>query len=182
MKKRISNIILGFIILITLLLFFSSQWVITTFGGVTTEEIIFNLSVPQVGANTKIVLDFIFKSIVLSIFLSYILYVIIVKDKNITLEVDIKFKKIHLKKEIFPFSNLFKVFIVLLGLCFSFYYSFDKTGLFEYLENQRKISNLFEEEYVEALDTSITFDNEKRINGNFLYYFGKWWYSKIQLN
>ena len=98
MKKRISNIILGFIILITLLLFFSSQWVITTFGGVTTEEIIFNLSVPQVGANTKIVLDFIFKSIVLSIFLSYILYVIIVKEKNITLEVDIKFREIHFKK------------------------------------------------------------------------------------
>lgn len=170
MKKRISNIILGFIILITLLLFFSSQWVITTFGGVTTEEIIFNLSVPQVGANTKVIIDFIFNTIVLSIFLSYILYVIIVKDKNIALEVDIKFKKIHFKKEIFPFNNLFKFFIVLLGFCFSFYYSFNKTGLFEYIENQRKISNLFEEEYVEPLDTSITFDNEKR---NLIYIFAE---------
>ena len=162
MKKRISNIILGLIILISLLLFFSSQWVINTFGGVTPEEIIFNLFVPQLGANSNVIYDFIVNIFLVGFITAFILYIFIVMDKNVDLEVDFKFKNFKFKKVIYPFNKFTKVFIVGLLFVVSFFYSFNRLDLFEYIKNQSINSLLIEEEYVDARETSISFENEKR--------------------
>lgn len=135
MLKKISSLVLGLIILLSFLLIFSSQWILTTFGSVTTEEIIFNLLVPQVGASSSIINDFIIKVIPLSLLFSAILYFIIVKDKNVIIELNIRIKNVNIKKVIFPFGNIIKIILITNIFVFSINYSFNRLGLYDYIEN-----------------------------------------------
>ena len=168
MLRKTSSLMLCLIILLSFLLLFSSQWILSTFGSVTTEEIIFNMLVPQVGASSSIVKDFIMKVIPLCLLFSTVLYFIIVKDKNVIIELNIRIKNLNAKKVIFPFSNIIKIILITIIFAFSINYSFNRLGLYDYIENQKNTSLLIEEEYVEPKETSISFENGKR---NLIYIF-----------
>ena len=140
MLKKIINLILGLVILVSFLLIFSSQWILTTFGNVTTEEIIFNLLVPQIGASSSIIKEFIIKVVPLSLLFSAILYFILVKDTNIIIELNMRIINININKDIFPFNNIIKIIIIIIIFIFSINHSFNRLGLYDYIENQKDIS------------------------------------------
>ena len=66
MIKNLNKKIGVLILFLSVLLIFTSIWVLNTFGIVTVEEIVFTLMVPQKGMNMSVVYSFIFEVLFIS--------------------------------------------------------------------------------------------------------------------
>lgn len=132
------------------------------------EEIVFTMLVPQEGMNISIIYNFILEVLVPSLFSTSFLYFLLIRDNEIGMEVDLKIKKIHLRKMLYPFKGGFKLLVVFLVFLISLVFAFYRLEIFDYIKNQLTVSTLIQEEYVDPREVDISFTNGKR---NLIYVF-----------
>lgn len=136
------SILLYFIlILIGLSLAFSASWALGYFGLSCFEQIIFHLKVPLEGTNTEFIFDWIkicfVKALIISCFISIPAFII--------LEYQTAFPTIS---------------YLILALCLL--YGAWKVGIFGFIINLFRTTDIYEQNYVNAKDVSITFPEKKR--------------------
>ena len=138
-----------FIILVFLAsaLFGGSIWVISQFGNLTFDEILFELSAPLSGTGNGMIGDFIFKCIVIPILVT-VITVISVRA--------LERKK---KKAVY---RLGAMAISILLLVTSSARLIAGTGLMEYISDRSEESSFIEENYVDPNEAEVTFPDEKR--------------------
>lgn len=168
MKRKVTNSFGIFILLLSSMIIFSTIWTLNTFGIVTMEEIVFTMLVPQEGMNISIIYNFILEVMVPSIISTCLLYILLIRDNEIGMEVDLKIRKFHFKKMVYPFKGIFKFLVVFLILIISLIFGFYRLEILDYIKDQVMVSTLIEEEYVDPRNVNITFDNDKK---NLIYIF-----------
>lgn len=132
------------------------------------EEIVFTMLVPQEGMDVSIIYNFILEVMIPSVFLTIFLYFLLIRDNEIGMEIDLKVKKFHFKKMIYPFKGILKFLVVFLVFIISLIFGFYRLEILDYIKDQVMVSTLIEEEYVDPRDVNITFDNGKK---NLIYIF-----------
>lgn len=172
MKQIIKNIILFCILFFSFTLIFSINWIYSTYGNISLEEILFQIKVSNAGAN----IDY---------YISYaknaLLYIIICTI-TLTILINLVFKK---RKKVYPKRMkgkhettstslviykkhkldkryLMKLTTAIIILIISIAYSIDKTNLKKYLEYQLTESSLIENEFVDSKQAKIEFPEQKR--------------------
>lgn len=168
MRKKRSNIYLIIIEVLSFFLIFTSLWIISYFGEVTLDEIIFNLKVTQKGVDTGFVYDYVYNALILIIVSSCLYYFIIIKQYKLKVEMELMLKKRRFKGVIFPLNNMLKTTLVLVLFLYSVIHTFNLLSINSYIKGQLSKSKLIEKEYIESKNTKITFENEKR---NLIYIF-----------
>ena len=142
MKKRLYKCILFF----SFVIFYLTIFIKNKFNDMSFELLLYNITNTS-GANYSIVLDG-FLYVFFFVFLTFILYFILNKFKFF-----VRVRKIYL--------SLFCLFFSIIFLIFNL-------GIHKFLHNVLNTSNIFEEEFVDARDVSITFNDKKR---NLIYIF-----------
>ena len=156
------------LIIICLLIAFGAtvtiEWLYDTFGHLSMDEIIFHIKVPIEGTNTDIVFTFIkeciFKVIIPTAIISFVLIYPIVKDINIIKD------KIHTSERRRTIVISFTISIAILLV--SVNRIIKTTDIKEYIENQRHDSKFILEEYIDPKTAKVEFPEEKR---NLIYIF-----------
>ena len=94
MKKKIKNILLYLLLLISCMLIFAPIWIRNIFGDVTFDEIIFHMMVPLNGSNTSsYVISGLLNILLPSLVLSSILMIILTYKYKYTLQLEFKVMK-----------------------------------------------------------------------------------------
>lgn len=156
-KKFILTIIFIFF---AILFFLGSIWAIKNFNF-TFESLIFYLRVPSKGANFGPFLRFGEKCILPSILVCITL--IILLKNPFKWEIKLKMKEKNIS--IFPVKYNENILLILSFILFaiSFIVSFEKIGLFYYLNAQVSTSDFIEENYVDTNNVSITAKNKRNL-------------------
>lgn len=136
------NILLYFLlILIGLTLAFSASWALGYFGLSCFEQIVFHLKVPLEGTNTEFIFDWIKICFVKAFIIACIISVPVFFITDYTL----------------IFST---VSYIILGI--SIIYGAWKVGIFGFIANLFRTTNLYEHYYVDGNNISIAFPEKKR--------------------
>ncbi|MCB5956227.1 sulfatase-like hydrolase/transferase [Enterococcus sp. CWB-B31] len=160
-----AKILLGFysiILLVSLLLYTSSSWLIRTFGPVSIDQLLYSMQTLG-GTNTDQVITFIDKPLIISLVLTYFFIRGTVFFSHYSLFTSSKTrrqKKALWKKALLPLS----IFIVLSGAVLL---SINNVG-FAQVKLYFGKSSLFEKEYVDPKLVDIQFPEQKR---NLIYIF-----------
>lgn len=163
MKKRIIGIFIVFCLLVAFGVTISVDWLYNTFENLTFDEIVFHLKVPMEGTDTSLIYTYIkeclWKIILVTIVISFVLIYPIAKDVKII-------KEIHTKgrKRTIIASSCLAVLIMIVSVN----KAVNATDIKAYISNQRDSSTLIEDEYVDPSKTEIDFPEEKR---NLIYIF-----------
>lgn len=138
---NLSILLYFMLILIGSTLAFSASWALGYFGLSCFEQIIFHLKVPLEGTNTEFIFDWIklcfLKAFVLSCIFTFPLFII---DEYI---------------DIYPYIAYI---IVVLSLI----YGIKKVGIFTYILNQFRHTDLYDDHYVDGEQIAIQFPEKKR--------------------
>ena len=161
------------ILWLSFVMYFSSNWAISTFSFSAFDEILYTLTSPVLNAGQNLIPDFIFNNIIFPLlivgFISLIIYICNTYRKKYNILVKIELGKKKKKLEFNLFNNvcfkIFKVIIYVLLIVF-FALSFYKLGndlkLFEYIKNQMEASTFIEEVYANPEKVELTFPENKR--------------------
>lgn len=167
MKKIciINNYIFMFVVF---LIMFASNWLLSSYGNITVDELLFHIYVPIKSAEKSLIYSFILKSIIPSLIIAYIVSIVlicIIKEikKYYYFELKIKFRKrqilINIKRKYILFILfLLKLFFALLIINVSL----NQLHIFEYIKEQGTDSKFIENNYVDSKKVSLTFPNKKR--------------------
>ena len=148
LAKKEKAFVIG-IICLSVFLALSIYWLYKNTGNVTLEQLIFHLKVPTKGTNYDLVWDYIFWTFGRVIFITLAVWIIIFIFEKIS-----KTKREKKKKILYLFSKFVLAISILTVLLVINVYGFAK--------NQITASKLIEEEYVDPLQTNITFPEEKQ--------------------
>ena len=194
--KILKNALEILTLFLTLIIYFSSNWIKKTYDNISLNEICFHLFSPVKGTEKTILYSYINKSIIPSlfysiiiIFLIYKIHINIIKNKNLILGIkklnfinileivernkdyilnfSILKKKLKLKIK----KNLIKIFITILKFCFIFTlisHSIKILNLEKYFDTLQKKSNFIKENYVDPKKIKLSFPKKKR---NLIYIF-----------
>jgi len=139
-------------------------WLSKSFGSVPFEQYVFHMKVPLDGTDTGVIFQCIKESLIVMVIIVVLIHIPLMQLNNNQPELSIKFKNKEFKFNVFPFTkfknNYFKLsMIVFVGvLCFA---SFD-VGIVAYAKKQLQTTQLFEEHYVDPVDVSINFPEDKK--------------------
>ena len=140
MKKFLMYLYVFFITLAV----FSANWAINGFAFLNFDETLFQLTTPVGSAESSILISYLTKSLLVSIFISVLLFYILIKVyKYIT------------HKRIFTIS-LIILSILIIIICL------DKVTFFEYIHNLNTESKFIENNYVNPKEVKITFPDKKK--------------------
>ena len=152
MKERNHKFVIATIFFFLSILFLlTSNWAIKNFTF-TFETLMFYIRVPFNGANLKPVFSFIKQCLIPTILLITLVVILLknpfkwsfrYKDKTI-INLPLKYNK-----------NMYLIFSIILFII-SFYISFNKVGLFDYLDSQISNSTFIEENYIDPRSVNIT--------------------------
>lgn len=166
MKKRNYKFLSATIFLfLSFLLVITTKWALKNYNF-TVDELIFHLKVPMKGANIVVLYDFFKKCLFKTTIYIALITIIIINPFKLKLNFKIKDKIINL----YPIKINYTIYL-LFTICLVFlsiYTSFNKIGLFTYLNNQTTLSTFIEENYVDTKDVKLTFKEEKK---NLIYIF-----------
>lgn len=129
-----------FMILVGLTLAISAGWAFSYFGLSCFEQIIFHLKVPLEGTNKQFMVDWLKKCFMKACLISLILLIPNVNDTY---------------ARYFPLAAICILIVCIL-------YGAAKVGIFGFIVNQFKKSDLYEKYYVDGRDVKITFPSKKR--------------------
>ncbi|MDL2276160.1 sulfatase-like hydrolase/transferase [Breznakia sp. OttesenSCG-928-G09] len=132
-----ANILL---ILISFILFYSASWALDYFGLSCFEQIVFHLKVPLEGTNTEFIFDWIKKCIS--------------KAVVSTLFICLPLLNENYKNNFFVISMILSVIFLLLAA--------KRVGLFGFIGNLFKHTELYEEEYIDGQNLKIEFPEKKK--------------------
>ena len=168
MKRKIANSFGTFILFLSSMIIFATMWTLNTFGIVTMEEIVFTILVPQEGMNTSVIYNFILEVLIPSVISTIILYILLIRENEIGMEINLKVKKFNFKKMIYPFKGISKALAIYFVFLVSLVFGFLRLEIFDYIKDQVTVSTLIQEEYVDPRNVDISFDNGKK---NLIYIF-----------
>lgn len=122
------------------ILCYSATWAVDYFGLSCFEQIIFHLKVPLEGTNTEFIFDW-FKKCFLKAVIGTVLCLLVL---------------------LMPFLNSYS-FSISVTLCvLLIVYAAYKVGLFGFIINLFKTTDLYEKEYIDGKDINITFPKKKK--------------------
>ena len=165
MKRKVfSKIICCVLISLGFLAYFSADWCLEKYGDVGFDAIIFTMFSNLDGVSGGLILDYL-KSVVPSFIISVILTsgIILFESKN-KIMISIKSKKFKL----YPFNKAIAIVLSLLVSTALWADAIITVRADQWIQGNIKRSKIFEEEYVDAENTKITFPKEKR---NLIYIF-----------
>ena len=167
MKKRklrkLSNILLILLINIIFVLIFLTNYENQEFSDITFEQLLFTL-VTSEGTSTGVVLDgFIYVALRLFvvnivIFILYLVYKRVFKDKITYLRID--FGKRKLSFRLLPVHFIIKFILVLMFAIWSINYAYYGFGIDEYLNTKK--SNFIRDNYVDVRSVTIKAPEHKK--------------------
>ncbi|MBL1230770.1 sulfatase-like hydrolase/transferase [Enterococcus sp. BWB1-3] len=164
-----AKILLGFysiILLVSLLLYTSSSWLIRTFGPVSIDQLLYSMQTLG-GTNTDQVITFIDKPLIISLVLTYFFIRMVIFFTNYSISLNHKKNRRKEKTLRFSWRKLLmpaSIFFVFSG---AILLSINNVGFAQvklYLEK----STIFEKEYIDPKTVEIDFPQEKR---NLIYIF-----------
>lgn len=167
MKKN--NVAVVLIILISIAMIISINWLYNNFGNLSFEEIVFHLKVPLEGTNDSFIFNYLKEALPKIIIYTILICVILFVDKIIKAK-----KEKHSKRNIYSdlkliyISTRFKSLVAIIILIIAVIYSCQKTEIINYIKMVTDNSKLIEENYVSSEQTKITFQEEKQ---NLIYIF-----------
>lgn len=164
MYNRIKFFIGALFLFISILLLFTVNWALNTFGMLSVDEIIYHFSSTMTGTNKILIYDFInnclFPTVLISMF---VIAVIFYNPFNFEIKGKIE---VHEKKvfQIYPFIHIRKYFmyINIVFLLLTLYNSSSRVGITEYIAMQYTPSDFIKANYVDAKDATIIFPGKKR--------------------
>ena len=161
--RKLSNILLILLINIIFVLIFLTNYENQEFSDITFEQLLFTL-VTSEGTSTGVVLDgFVYVAsrlfvVNIIIFILYLVYRKVFKDKKTYLRIYFDKKKISFR--LFPIHFIIKFILVLIFAIWSINYSYYGFGVDKYL-NTKKI-NFIRDNYVDARSVSIKAPEHKK--------------------
>ncbi len=168
-KTKAAKFLIGFyaaIIFLSLLLYTSSAWLINVFGPVSIDQLLYTMQTLS-GTNTDQVFTFIDKPLIISVVSTYLFVRLVHFFSSYTL----RFGRTTGKREAGKERKWIKRFLVPAAVFTLFagsvLLSINNVG-FAQIKLYFEKSALFEKEYVDAKDVSITFPEQKR---NLIYIF-----------
>ena len=152
-------IICSILIFLGYLALFSAKWSISQFGSIGFDSILFTMFAGLDGTDLAIVMSYLKRTFFQTIgFWAVTVFIVFFRSKK-TIYLNF-FKKIKLR--IFPFSRILKVILsVFLSilLCFT---AASQIGIIDYVKTSAKVSNIFENKYVDPATANIVFPEKKR--------------------
>lgn len=161
--RLLGTVIVQIFLFLLILLTLSIVWCTNNFGNVGMEEIVFTLNMPLKGTSTNYFYSYFVKAFLPAVVLFAIeLLLWNRKSKKVySLQVEIKSKNYCVR--LYPISKsplmvVFIVFVWILGIFGVADYNFQ---ILSYIENQMEASEFIEQNYVNPLDVTITFPDNK---------------------
>lgn len=145
--KKSSKIIWGIMIFITVLVAFSTNWVLNAYNNASLEQIIFYLTQPIDGIEKTIVYSYLTNCLLLTI----IEFILIIYILNTIL------KYINTKRTM----QSLKIFLTM-SIIITMFICIYKIGGIEYLINGSKHSTFIEENYIDPKKVNILFPENKK--------------------
>ena len=166
--KKIKTIINYLFILIVFFVMFSANWLLTSYGDITVDELLFHIFVPIKATEKGLIYSFILKSAIPTFILTNIVFIILtctiteIKKYNF-FELIIRFKKRQITFNIKKNLILFMLFLteILVATCI-LYISMNKIQIFEYIKNQNTNSSFIKDNFVDSKRTNIVFPDKKK--------------------
>ena len=131
------QILYFFLLLLSFLMIFSARWAVGYFGLSCFEQIIFHLKVPLEGTNTEFIFDWLRLCLFKALILAVLLFIILIYT---------------------PFTS----FIVSLILVLATIYSSQVIGLWSFIINLFRHSDLYERHYVDPKSVLIKSPEKKK--------------------
>lgn len=166
--KILLNIFKYICFLIVIIICLSSNWLLTNYGNVTVDELLFHIFVPITTAESSLINSFIIKSLIPSLIISFLFFAIsyciikeirkynyyelVIKIRHKNFSFNIGRNRLHL------LFILVEIFIAL----YIIFISMDRLHIFEYIKEQRKNSTFIEENYVDTKRSNLIFPDKKR--------------------
>lgn len=163
---RISKFILFYILIfLSFAIVLGTNWAIDNAQITNFEQVLFTLNSSVSTASSELIISFIKDTILTSIILTVIIYLISKLFKN--LEV---FIKVKVRKKMFRinFYKTYNFILVIILISYSIFYLLNNLQVLEYIRHNRVDSNFFEEAYVNPENVELEFPKEKR---NLIYIF-----------
>ena len=170
MKKFVKNTLIFIILFFSFFLIFTVNWIYSTFGNISLEEIMFQINVPNTDVNIDYYYSYIQNALIYIIISTTILFILInklLKKRNkhypkrmIGKKYNTDTKSLVIYKEKEGYHK--KIIVSLVILVISNLYFTYKTDFINFLEYQLSKSIFIEDEYVDASKVKIEFPEEKR--------------------
>ena len=153
---------------VVVLIFLSSNWLLTNYGNIKVDELLFYIFVPIKTAERGLINSFITKSLIPSLMISSILFVVLyclVKEikKHNFFEICIRIRSKILSFNIKKVTVLFLFRLVEVAIALSVVYiSMNKLHVFEYIKEQRMSSPFIKDNYIDPRKSNIIFPDKKK--------------------
>lgn len=161
MYNKIKRIIIGIFLFLSIIVLFSSNWAVNTFGNLSFDEILYHIKSPLEGTSTVLVEKFIKACLVPSLIITIIITIILFFN-FLDIRLICKIKKRVFTLYPFKFKLNYLLIINFLFFLVCLYVGSNKMGVVEYANNQLKKSDFIEENYVDARDTTLLFPKKKK--------------------
>ena len=166
--KILLNIFKYICFFIVFLIILSSNWLLTNYGNIKMDELLFYIFVPIKTAERGLINSFIINSLIPSILIAFIIFIIscfIIKIINkysffeLNIEISKKVFSLNIKKKLLLLLfMLVETSIAIFAICVSV----SKLNFFEYIKQQRMNSPFIKENYVDTKRNDLIFPDKKR--------------------
>ena len=166
--KILLNIFKYICLLLVVLIFLSSNWLLTNYGNITVDELLFHIFVPIITAESSLINSFIIKSLIPSLIISSLFFSVsfciikeIKKYNYFELNIKIRHKTLSLnigRNILLSLYILVEIFIAL----YIIFISMNRLHIFEYIKEQSKSSTFIEENHVNPKEINYIFPDKKR--------------------
>ena len=166
--KILLNIFKYICFLIVIIICLSSNWLLTNYGNVTVDELLFHIFVPITTAESSLINSFIIKSLIPSLIISFLFFLVsfciikeirkynyyelVIKIRHKNFSFNIRRNRLHL------LFILVEIFIAL----YIIFISMNRLHIFEYIKEQSKSSTFIEENHVNPKEINYIFPDKKR--------------------
>jgi len=165
----IKYLILAFMLLFSVLLYLSTDWLLSTFGLLSPEELIFHIKVPLQGTNMDLVYSYLQRCLVISILVVVLCFTILWWIKRLKRLPKVSaFIQKHRTFQIFKYYERFLFLVSFICLVLSVTYTYNKLNVSEYISYLTTDSTYIADNYVNPETAALTFPEEKR---NLIYIF-----------
>lgn len=149
----IGNVLVVVLAMLTALICSSILWVLNTWPHLTMQELMFTIQSPFDGTNREMIVNYIISCVPVTVFAFLLVIIILYVFRN--------------KKEYYP-SVAIVIATSIILLAGFIYMAWDRLDISEYTQNTDTYSEFIDTNYVDPLDTEITFPEQKR---NLIYIF-----------
>lgn len=176
MKKRLKRVIrflTYLLIIIAVLIVYSTKWSQVTYGNIQMEEILFYLTVPLQGTEKGLLVSFIKKSLIPTIIEATIINILVsilfkkMDNNHLLIKLKVFKKNIELQLNSILVKTLTILFLLVIGFL-EIISCFKTLNINTYLKNQINDSTFIEENFIDSKEVKLTFPEKKR---NLIYIF-----------